>query len=300
MYIRTVRKPAEIDTELLLKKGTAVALGAFDGIHSGHEKLIENVVSKKELFSCVFAFFKSKSETITDNAEREKIFENLGVEFCFFQHFDDEFKNLTPEEFVRVYLKEALFAKNVTVGENYRFGKGGAGDTALLSELCRKYQIEVDVIPMLCDENGELSSTRVREYLKSGNVVMANKLLGRRYSVSGTVKKGRGRGHTFGFPTANIKSEKDCKILYPAVYATAVWVDGEKYPAITNFGTKPTFCEDDVLFETHIIGFSDDLYGREIKIEFIEKIREIQNFKSADELAYQLKKDKETALKIYC
>lgn len=278
---------------------TAVALGSFDAIHKGHLKVIGEAVSfakEKGIYSLVQLFEtvpESKGEVLEINSlsNRIKILEDLNVDIVVIEAFDENFKNTAYDDFVRLYLKDTYNAAAVFAGDNYRFGHKAAGNIDKLSEECGKYGIDTRVIA--CVRQGEvISSTRIRECIKNGDVEEALQLMTRPYMLEGKVIHGRGVGHTIGFPTANTEIPENRVVPKDGVYLTKVTVDGQPYKGITNIGSKPTVAVEEKNIETYISDFKRDIYGETIKIEFLKFIRGIQKFDSLECLKKQLEKDK--------
>lgn len=275
---------------------TAVALGSFDAIHKGHLEIINSAVryAKENNLSAVVQIFTvpvgAEKACINSFEKRVSILESLGVDAVVAEDFDDNFKNTSYDEFVKEYLFNKYNASAVFAGDNYRFGQGAKGDKNSLTELCEELGIKVNIIKCL-EDNGVISSTRIRQCILSGRVDEAKELMSRPYSVSGTVVHGREVGRTIDFPTANINLPKGMLVPADGVYRTRVRAGENEFSGITNVGAKPTVNVDARNIETHIIGMDDDLYGREIEIFFEEKIRDIKKFDSIDELKKQLEED---------
>ncbi len=280
-----------ITNELSFLENSAVALGAFDGIHKAHRFLIETTISyakENSIRSVVFTFSEnpSKAERLTTDTERKSIFESLGTDVLFMQEFDDALKNTLPDEFLNKYLKKCRF---VCVGFNFRFGKDRAGSTADIESFCRKNNIDYKIVDEIKDDGITVSSSVIRIYIKSGNFEAAEKLLGRPVTVEGTVVRGDRIGRKLGFPTINI--EKSGSLIPKGVYATVTDIDGIEYKSVTNVGGKPTIRNNVDRIETHIIDFDCDIYGKEVKTRFVRKIRDIIKFEDVELLKKQLKKD---------
>ncbi len=285
----------------VLPKGLAVALGAFDGIHMGHRKLIENIVNYSKgnnCQSCVYTFntLPSGSKYINDWDKRIEIFESFGVDFLYIQEFDADFKNTSASDFLDKYIKDASY---VTVGFNFRFGKGREGNTYLLKDYCDENNIAFNVVEPVYLGSEIVSSTKIRGYIEENNFEVAKKMLGQDFSVSGTVVHGNAIGRTMGFPTANICVDENRIMPSEGVYATVTEYEGKIYPSITNYGGKPTFKDNKILLETNILDFERDLYGKKITVYFLEKLRNIVGFSSKEELKDQLIIDKNKSLKIF-
>ena len=295
------RKQA-IDQECVL------ALGSFDTMHIGHKELIfraKEYATKHGISMGVYLFEKRPAHILENmpqkdtytKLQREKIIEAFGANFIYYEKFDEAFMRKSPEEFVR-YLKETLSAKAVVVGFNYRFGKNASGDTERLKSLCIQYNIDVIVVPAVCDSEGVVSSTRVRKLLEEGNVA-ANLLLGRAFELEGYVEKDRGVGREMGVPTANLVPDENVLLPKDGVYMTVACVDGEYYPAVTNIGIRPTFGLDRRTVETHLLDYSGDLYGKKIRLAFYAYLRDECIFPDVDSLIRQISEDKERAKRIF-
>ncbi len=291
------------------QKGTAVAIGNFDGVHKGHIALLDSLYGlshEKNLTSVVYTFsehpinlLKGKNiiKAITDICEKEKIFEKLGTDILFLENFS-AVKDLEAEIFVKDILVDRLNMRLAVVGENNRFGKNSKGDACLLKKLGEKYGFETKVVPPVYLDDFMCSSTTVREALENGDIKLANDILGRNYKIKGEVIGGKKLGRTYGFPTANIILDNSKVIPLYAVYATSVIFDGKTYKAITNVG-KTSFDEKEISrIESYLLDFDGDLYGKEIEIEFIEKMRDFIPFSDVSELEKQLRADKEKRILI--
>ncbi len=282
-----------------IKCKTAVALGSFDAIHRGHIEIISSAVryaKENNLFAVVQIFTNPPGDgafAINSFEKRISILESLGVDAVVAEEFDDEFKNTTYDVFIKEYLANKYNAAAVFAGDNYRFGHGAKGDKNSLLELCGEIGIKANIIKCL-EDNGVISSTRIRECVLSGRVDNAKELMSRPFSASGTVVHGSEVGRKIGFPTANINLPAGMLIPGDGVYKTRVVIDGESYSGITNVGAKPTVNVDARNIETHIMDIDDDLYGKEIEIFFEKKIRDVKRFESIEELKKQLEEDKKS------
>ncbi len=280
--------------------GCAVALGNFDGVHIAHRKVLETALSLAEkhgLRACAILFDVHPKSFISHKplpklltyAQTKEILLQLGFEVyeCKFS----ELRNLSAEDFFKDVLIEKLNAKALCCGFNYTFGKYGAGNSGVLKELCRNAGIDFEMIPPV-EINGEtVSSTAVRNYIASGEVGKASLMLGRNYMICGKVIEGDKRGRTWGFPTANQLIDESLTVPKYGVYETKTVIDSREYRCVTNIGVRPTYLSEHALAETHVLGFSGDLYGRELKVELIRFIRPEAKFSSAAELTEQLAKD---------
>ena len=285
----------------MLPKGMAIALGAFDGIHMGHRKLIENIVNysnDNNCKSCIYTFdmLPSGAKYINDWEKRIKIFDGLGVDYLYIQKFDTDFKNTSATDFLNSFIKEANY---VTGGFNFRFGKGREGNTHFLKDYCIENDIIIDVVEPVYLGSEIVSSTKIRGYIEENNFEIARKMLGRDFCISGTVVHGNAIGRTMGFPTANICVDENRIMPSEGVYATVTEYEGKIYPSVTNYGGKPTFKDNKILLETNIFDFEGDLYGKNISVCFLEKLRNVVGFSSKEELKNQLKADKNKSLEIF-
>ena len=278
-------------------EGSAVALGDFDAIHKGHIEIIKSAgeyAKENGLLWTVYMFSKRPNKmgkSINTLEKRLGILENLGVDVVITEEFTEGFKNTSCEEFVSEYIIKRLNAKAVFVGYNYRFGKGAKGDAKVLKELLLTYNTEVFVSDCVKNENVALSSSEIRKLIENGEMEKVKLFMGRNFSVSGRVVEGKKLGRTIGFPTANIEYPKDTVIPQSGVYISRTTVGDNKYYSITNVGEKPTVSDETKNIETAIGGFSRDIYGETIGIEFVKKIRDIEKFDSLSELKKQLETD---------
>ncbi len=282
-----------------LNMGTAVALGNFDGLHLGHKKVLESALSfcKKGYVPTVILFDVHPKEFVsglefkrlmtaddTENKLKKMGFEIYKVEFS-------KIRNLTPEEFFENILIGELNAKAICCGFNYSFGKNANGNSEKMKAFCAKAGIEFSVSPEATLDGKTVSSTEIKKYLVTGYPEKAAQMLGENYSFKNTVIHGDERGRELGFPTANQEIPEALIVPKYGVYETAVTVDGEKYRGVTNIGIRPTYLSKVVLSETNILGFSGNVYGKEITVELVKYLREERKFDSAQNLIKQLKDD---------
>ncbi len=290
---------------------SVVTVGTFDGVHVGHQAIIRYLVNRannQNGTSVVVTFSPHPREIVhgeevpllTTIDERADALEALGVDRFIIIPFTLEFSRLAAEEFVEQVLVERIGIQEVVIGYDHAFGHDRRGDAELLEALGSRYGFSVDVIPPQVVEQHVVSSTQIREMIGRGQVSEAAQLLGRRYSLRGTVIKGDGRGAQIGFPTANLQIDHPRKVI-PAVGVYAVQVallqserDGEEslHPGMMNIGYRPTFGKRDLSLEVHLLDFSGDLYGRELRVEFAERMRDERKFDSIEELVEQLSKDR--------
>lgn len=302
------------DFKRVVQKQTYVALGSFDGIHKGHLALINKSIElakKNDSLSMVYTF-KNHPRTLINKGgapkfiinleEKTEMLQYLGVDLSVFVEFTKKFMSLEPEEFINNLIKE-YNVKGIVVGFNYRFGYKNKGDVNFLKELVLSKGVELYIIDPFTYKDDVVSSTRIRNAVLEGRMYEAYNMLGRYFSLKGEVVGGKRIGRTIDFPTANIDINK--KIVLPkiGVYYTNVELNGEVYKGITSVGNNPTVNGKNITVETHILDFDEDIYGKEIKLYFISKIRDEKKFNSLEELKLQLINDKNFAeksnIKIY-
>lgn len=284
---------------------SVVTVGTFDGVHRGHQAIIEYLQRRAEAQSgpSTLVSFDPHPRTvvhgeevplITTIPERADLLEQLGLDRFVVIPFSTEFAQLEPKEYVRDVLVKQIGLQEITVGYDHRFGKDRAGDVDLLRDLGNEYGFEVDVIPPQEVDHDVVSSSTIRTLLQEdGAIEEANERLGRPYQLQGGVARGEGRGRKLGYPTANIELE-DARKLVPkrGVYATKVTLPtGERRGGMMNIGRRPTFDEMDVTVEVHLLDFEGDLYGETLSVQFLQRLRDEQKFESAGALAAQLSED---------
>ncbi len=292
-----------------VKSPTSIAIGSFDGLHEGHRSLIRNVVDRNEYTPTVASFWPHPREILFKETrlrldlpeEKLSLLESLGIEQLVLIPFDIKLSKLNGNEFINNILINQLQVKSISVGENFRFGYKRSGDINTIKEAIKHHDIKLSIVPLLKDDNGRISSTRVRHLLLNHDLQNANKLLQRPYTFSGKVIKGRGLGKEIGFATANLQI--DGRKFLPGEGVYAAWAKSNKYtfklPSVMNLGPQPTI---DPLspsaVEVHLIDRNINLYNTRITIEPIQKIRSQIKFSDINELRTQISKDKETAREI--
>ncbi len=296
---------------IIINKPTAITLGNFDGIHLGHRTLINTVVKqakKKNLTSVVCSFvphpkFVFNSEEsfalILNHNEKLKRIKELGVDIFAEIPFSKEFAGLEPEIFAEEYLYKNMNCKLVVVGSDYMFGKRKKGNTSLLKEIGKKYDAEVIGIDEIMVDDEIVSSTRIRKLLREGKIEKVNEILYKPYSITGTVSTGNKIGRSLGFPTANILVEENR--VYPpnGVYITKIIIDDKIYNGITNIGVNPTISGKVKVIETNIFNFNENIYSKEIEVQFFKYVRPENKFKDIEELKNQIIFDKNKAEKFF-
>jgi riboflavin kinase/FMN adenylyltransferase len=286
-----------------------ITIGNFDGLHLGHQELIKKIIQRAEetaSLSMVVTFRPHPLKILAPEKcpplisiyeEKIRLLEQLGIDVLVKIPFSLDFAAVEPRDFVKDILCGLLGAKEIFVGYNYRFGKGRKGDIRLLRELGEEFGFVVREIEQVSLNGEVISSTRIRQLLKNGDVGDAAKFLGRPYALCGIVVKGDGRGRGLGFPTANIAS-RHAIIPSNGVYAVKLFVRDKYYNGVVNIGMRPTFDARTLAIEVHIFDFDEDIYGEEITVSFMRKIREEKKFGSAEALINQISADIEIAKEI--
>ncbi len=287
----------------------AIALGNFDGVHSGHAALVNEAVKAKEngLVPAAVIFEKDPenclagavvSPLITSNAEKAKQLKALGIEAVIYISFEKT-KELTPAQFVDM-LKSRFNARLLICGFHYHFGRHASGNAQMLKELCAQRGIENICVDAVVKDGLVISSTVIRGFIASGEMEKANAFLGRNFAVEGRVEKGKQLGRTLGFPTVNQSLNEECVVPLRGVYITRVLVDGKWYGGITNVGVRPTVESTlKVNVETNILGIDENLYGKTVRVEFIKMLRKEKKFASVEELKETVLADREKARKFF-
>lgn len=288
-------------TDFYIEENTVLSLGKFDGIHRGHELLLEQMVQKKSegLSGVIFTFDmpprkmieNAEAKVLTTNEEKLHIFEQLGVDYLVECPFTKEIMCMEAEDFIKKIVKQ-LHVKCIVVGEDFRFGHNRRGDYHMLLEYAPQYQYEVIVLKKMQEDERDISSTFVREEILAGNIEKANRLLGYHYFVTGMVEHGNQIGRTIGIPTINQLPPAE-KLLPPnGVYITEVYVDEHMYRGVTNVGCKPTVGgKNPIGVETHLLDFAGNLYDKLVTVEFLVRVREERKFTSIEELKSQMQND---------
>ena len=261
-------------------------LGGFDGLHAGHKTLVARAKRYSLPIVMMTIVGGKHGESLFTGEERTAIFSSSGVNVLFELPFA-EIKDYSPEEFARL-IEDEFSPKAFVCGDDFRFGKMAVGTPETLKEITH---VPVEVVELLQKDGEKISSTAVKKRLSAGKIEDANELLAERFFLLGEVVKDRAVGRTIGFPTANIAYPNGKFPLKKGVYQTSATIDGKSYKGITNYGARPTFNDENVWTETYFDGFSGDLYGKKIKIEFVRFLREIKKFNSVEELIEQLQKD---------
>ena len=283
-----------------LKKNTVAAIGNFDGIHIGHKRILQSLVSeakKHNLFSLVLTFSphperyfgKKPVKMIQTIDQRLEEIEKFDIHMTCVLPFSKDIANLRSQDFIQKILMDKLSAVEIIVGHNFRFGKNRTGDVKELHRLSALWDFKFLSIPSEKIEGRVISSSLIRRFLLKGEIEEANAFLGHPYVIEGTVIKGQSRGKNLGFPTANISCKNE--IIPHGLYLSYTVSQGQRRPSLTNIGTSPTFGPSETHVESHIIDFNENLYGQSQKIQLLKKLRDEIEFRHPDKLVEQMKKD---------
>lgn len=292
---------------------TAVTIGTFDGVHSGHQVIInqlKNAAKKINGESVLLTFFPHPRMVLypDDNDlrllntinERIKLLEMAGIDHLIIHPFSKEFSRLSSTEFVRDILVNQLNVATLVIGYDHHFGRNREGSFEHLQELAPLYDFKVEEIVAQAIQQVNISSTKIRNSLNEGEINAANQFLGYNYFIEGTVVEGNQKGREIGFPTANIKIDEWYKLI-PAkgVYAVKAFIDNKAYEGMLNIGTRPTINGTSETIEVNIFNFNENIYNKNLRIEFYQRIRNEQKFEQFSDLKTQLEIDKEKAIQVF-
>jgi riboflavin kinase/FMN adenylyltransferase len=289
------------------KTSLALSIGMFDGVHFGHQSIINqlNTISKnKKLESAILTFwphpriiFNPDDDLKLLNTIEEKTYflEKNGIQHLFLQEFDKKFRNLTGVEFVKQILVEQLNVKYLIIGHDHTFGKNKSGDFALLKKIAPEFGFEVHQVNAINFNEKNISSTQIRNALTNGNVKEANKMLGYMYSISGKVIHGKKIGRTIGYPTANMEVNSHKILPKKGAYIVDVFVKNKHLKGMLSIGTNPTVQGENLTVEVYILDFNDEIYGEEISVNFREFLHDEIKFESLEKLIERLDEDKRLA-----
>ena len=281
---------------------SAVALGTFDGVHLGHRAILGTALARArevgiEAVACTFDPHPMEvlqperaPRPITPLDERLQLIGETGVDAVVVLAFTRELAAVEPEAFVKDVLLDRLHAREIVVGYNHSFGRGARGDARLLEALAGRLGFRAHVVPPMTVDGEAVSSTGIRAALQRGDVAGAARGLGRPYAIGGTVTSGAGRGRTLGFPTANIAPDRPL-LVARGVYRGLVVVEGRAHAAVVNLGVRPTFGETALAVEAHLLDFAGDLYGRSVRLDFLDRLRDEMRFASVEDLKAQVARD---------
>lgn len=285
-----------------ISEPTVVALGFFDCIHLGHKKLVSEAKRYAEQYNVKSALLTFTNDPnvvfggekqIYTFEDRTFILDKLGLDFVIGARFDVDFAHMSARDFF-LTLVNNFNVKALIVGEDYTFGINAEGDTSLLADLCNACGIELTVVPFEKIDGRKLSTSNLKTLVKLGDVSRLNSLLASEYFVRGEVLHAKHNGTQMGFPTANIAVPDDRLPLGDGIYATIAQIDGKSFYSMTNVGAKPTFGDLAPSIETYIFDFDADLYGKELRLYFVERVRDIIKFDSPTLLSKQLEQDEKT------
>ena len=304
-YINSSFEGINIDEKICL------TIGNFDGIHKGHREVIKNLIHKtkiSKLKSAILSFtphpkiyFKKQNNfMINSQLKKKEILESLGLDYLIDLHFNEKFTQLNYLEFEDKILLGKLNVKRIFIGKDFKYGNQRKGNISTLKIFCDKNKIKLNEIDLIVDNqtSNKISSSEIRENLKSGNIELANKDLKRIFSISGKVIKGDQRGRTIGIPTANIEYPLNTIIIPYGVYAVETKIDGNTYFGIVNFGMRPTFNKEKPIVEAYLFDFDNNIYDKNIELFFYKQIRQEKKFNGIKELLNQINLDIAEAKKI--
>lgn len=293
------------------QKPAILTIGTFDGVHFGHQKILRNLVveaKKENLCAIVLTFFphprmvlqkETQLKMIDTLEEKTKLLEQLGVEVLIVQPFTVEFSRMTAIEYTRDILVNGIGISKLIIGYDHRFGQNREATVEDLKQFGMDYNFTVEEIPAQDIESIAVSSTKVRNAIDSGEIKKANQYLGRPFSLNGTIVEGDKIGREMGYPTANLEIEEDYKLKpQNGVYLVQTSLVDKKYFGMMNVGKRPTVSGKKTRIETYFFDFKGDLYGKKLRVELLEKIRDEQKFDSLDALRNQLNSDQKSCQKL--
>ncbi len=290
----------------------AVTIGTFDGVHLGHQEILKKVVAdanSNDGSSILITFWPHPRFILKKDAddlkllstfeEKVTLLESLGLDYVIKIPFTPKFSNLSAEEFVRTILVDQIGTKKLFIGYDHRFGNNREGDILFLKDQSSKHGYDVFEIPRQDIDDVGISSTKIRNALHEGDIRLSHTLLGRSYSIRGLIVEGQKVGREIGFPTANIQIDKEYKLLPgDGAYAIVAELGGNRFNGMLNIGFKPTVNGSQRTIEAHLFNFEENIYNREITIEFVQSLRKEKKFNSLDDLRQQLEMDKVKAISI--
>ena len=295
------------ENHVFSEHGSVVALGFFDGVHLAHRTLIakaKDIAEQKKLRLVIFTFagddklIKADSKRLFTDNEKLSLLEECGADLTVIANFT-VFSGLAAENFVTDFLIRSLGAAVAVCGYNFKFGKGASGDSETLCKLMKSSGAEAEVVEEYNVDGVPLSSTYIRTLLSERRIREAAKLLGKPYFISGMVSHGLGLGKKLGIPTVNVELPSGRFVLPAGVYATVTAIGDKLFPSLTNVGVCPTFNERHIHTETFILNFNNDVYNENIRIYFVDFLRNEKKFSNAEELLMQINVDKTKTLKLF-
>jgi riboflavin kinase/FMN adenylyltransferase len=288
------------------RKRTVVTIGNFDGVHLGHQKILSGVTQRaraNDLESAVLTFYPHPTRVLRPDAaptllttleQRLAAFDAMGINAAMVLQFDAELAKVSAEDFARIFLVDALRAKTILVGDNFRFGNRQGGDVRLLQDIGARSDFEVQIVPPVIENGVIVSSTAVRQALREGRVEDVEPLLGRPFSLKGEIRPGTGLGRKLIVPTLNLLTEQET-LPRNGVYATATVLGPKIYWSVTNAGMRPTFDGRQLAIESHLFDFSEQLTSGKMEVIFLKRLRDEQKFSGPEALREQVLKDIEQA-----
>ncbi|CAI8801867.1 bifunctional riboflavin kinase/FAD synthetase [Chryseobacterium sp. IT-36CA2] len=291
-------------TDYSSQKPLALSLGMFDGVHLGHKSIIDELTkvgTENNLETAILTFWPHPRFVFNPNEdlkllntleEKKQLVEKYGIDNLFLKEFDEEFRNLTGEEFVRQILVDKLNVKYLIIGYDHSFGKNKSGNFELLKKLSKELDFEVEQMEAINIHENNISSTKVRNALLTGNITEANEMLGYPYSVSGTIVHGKKIGRTIGYPTANIDTESIKLLPKKGAYIVEVFIKGNQYKGMLSVGTNPTVNGEKLTVEVYILDFDDNIYDEKITVRFRDFLHDEIKFESLEKLIEKLDLDK--------
>lgn len=299
-------------SEFKKQNRTVVTVGSFDGLHIGHQKILKKLIeiSKNINGTNVLLTFEPHPRSViakdydlkilTTLEEKKMFLENFGIENLIVQNFTLEFSQMTSEEFIQKILVNDLGISHVVIGHDHKFGKDRLGDEDKLKEYGKKYNFNVTSVEAEMIDGQIVSSTKIRKALNDGDIEKVNLFLGRNYKINGKIVEGTKRGRQLGFPTANIELNDERKAVPKnGVYVVSCVLNQKKYYGVMNIGVRPTFeNENKIILEVNLFDFSEQVYGENIEVSFINRIRDEKKFESKEDLINQINLDVQTAKEI--
>lgn len=281
---------------------SALAIGNFDGVHLGHQKILRRVLEiarREDLLAAVLTFYPHPTKVLRPSEappllmtleQRLEAIAAIGIDAAMVVSFDTEFAKVSPEGFARGYVSERIHARVVAVGENFRFGHRQAGDVKTLAELGKSLGFDVESIAPVVVDGAVVSSTAIRKSVREGQLENVARMLGRPYALQGQIRPGTGQGRKFVVPTLNLHTEQE---LLPkvGVYATEISLDGEAYRGATNVGMRPTFDGAHVTIESHLLDFRRDVTSGPMTVRFLARLRDEMKFPGPEALRQQILAD---------
>lgn len=288
------------------ERGAVVTVGTFDGIHLGHQQVLDEIARRglrSGRRSVLVTFHPHPLRIVRPDSaplllsvpsEKKEVLALSGVEYAVFVEFTPVLRDYSARRFVKEILLDRIGMRELVIGYDHGFGRGREGTVDTMRELGAEFGFAVDVVEAVSVDGGAISSSRIRDLLAAGDVAGAARALGRNYSLQGLVVEGMQRGRTLGFPTANINIGDPEKLLpLEGIYAVYGWVDGERIPGLLHLGPRPTFSGFPPSIELHLLDWSGDLYGKMVRVEFQERLRAVEPFASVKELVAQMHRDAE-------